>query len=163
MNPFNKNVTATVPVIVIVAVTVVVLVIFVAGQGDLSARVTALAESQTLLAESQQKLGSAVSDLAISQSLLADGQITHSNVLQALEALSVEQQQINRDFQQLSKAFNQHNIAALKEQLIGLCSGNQVTARQRYELEKKANPGKSENWYFKQAIASLMPGSSSEA
>ncbi len=109
-----------------------------------------------LLADGQIELGSAIRDLSQSHILIADGQRATADVLRGLDALSAGQQRIDNDLQQLSKAFRAHTVAALKEHLITLCGGDRLTARQRYELEKTANPGKSDDWYFKQAISSLM-------
>lgn len=128
--------------VAVVVLAIFALFIFAGSYGDLSARIDALAESQILLAKSQKELASAVIDLAQSHTLI--------------DTLSAEQKRLAADHQQLAKAFRAHTVAALKEQLTALCAGDRMTARQRYELEKTANPGKSDDWYFKQAISSLM-------
>lgn len=152
----SKPVISTIAVVAVVVLAIFALVIFAASYGDLSARIDTLAESQMLLADSQKELGSAVRDLAQSHILIAGGQQATADVLRDLDALSAEQARLAADHQQLAKALRAHTAAALKERLITLCAGDRLTARQRYELEKTAHPGKSDDWYFKQAIASVM-------
>lgn len=135
---------STVAIAAVVVLAIFALLLFAVCCGDLSNRMDKLAdsqvslsESQSLLSESQCELGSAV-----------------RVVIAQVDSLSDAHTQSAAEVQRLSKAVQQQTLTTLKYQLILTCGGNRTDARKRYELEKTAKPGRDENWYFKQAIAS---------
>lgn len=128
----------TIAIITVVGLACFALLMFAASCGDLSNRMDTLVESQRLLSQSQVELAGAVSD-----------------VISLVNNLSADRDEMACEVQRLSKAVQQQAITSLKRQLIGLCAGDGKAARKRYELERDADPGKCDEWYFKQAIASI--------
>ena len=129
---------STIAIVTVVAMACFTLLLFSASCGDLSNRINTLAESQSLLSQSQSDLARAVED-----------------VISIVNNLSADRDEIVGEVQQLSKAVRQQAITALKQQLLAQCGGDGSAARKQYELEKLADPGKCDEWYFKQAISSI--------
>lgn len=142
----------------VVVLAIFALLLFAATYGELSNRVDKLADSQISLSESQALLSESQSQLSESQSLLSSAV---QDVIVEVNSLSDSHNQSLAEVQRLSKAVHQQTIMTLKYQLILTCGGDRTVARERYELEKTANPGRDENWYFKQAIASATKPTSS--
>ena len=128
----------TVAVITIVVLAIFSLFLFAASCGDLSERLNKLAESQSLLSQSQYELATVVKEM-----------------IPAVDNLVSEREELRAEIQRLSKAVRHQAVTGLKQQLILLCSGDSSAARKRFELERAADPGKEDEWYFKQAISSL--------
>lgn len=136
---------STVAVVTTVLLAVFALLIFAASNGDLSNRIDTLAESQSLLAESQSLLSQSQVDLASAVEAIAP----------LVDNLVAEREAMQAEVELLTKAVQQQAVTALKHQLISVCAGDRRAARRQYELERVADPGKSDEWYFKQAIRSL--------
>ena len=136
---------STVAVATIVLLAIFTLLIFAASYGDLSNRIDALAESQSLLSESQSFLSQSQVDLASAVESMAP----------LVDNLVAEREAMQAEIELLTKAVQQQAVTALKHQLISACAGDRRAARRQYELERAADPGKNDEWYFKQAIRSL--------
>lgn len=149
-----------VAVIGVVFFAILALLIFAGSHGGLSDRIDALAENQISLSKIQTQLSENQSELSQAIQHLSNSQIeitsAYQEIAPLLAALSHAQDKTTDELQQLSQAVRQQTVVRLRERLIALCSGDRSAAREQYELEKSAAPGKGDDWYFKQAISRLM-------
>ncbi|PSB26931.1 hypothetical protein [Chlorogloea sp. CCALA 695] len=153
--------TLTITILLITAFFVLFALLYVSIQyQELEKRFRLLAGSQVALSESQTALSESQTALSESHLVLSESHLVLAEDFEALskdcQDLVKEHKDLRKKYEFIAKAQQQQAIANLQRQLFTLVGGNQITANGLIEIEKTANPGRSESWYLKKVTFDLQ-------